>query len=163
MQISVSRATSADAAVLMKLIKELAEFERQPDSVEVDDEQLANDLKSGSVDGFILREGDEAVAMLLFYFAYSTWVGKFIHMEDLYVRPAFRRKGYGKMLWRELGLLAKQMNLKRIQWNVLEWNSNAIAFYEKLPCENMTKTEGWLLYRLDTNGIDKLAELERNY
>ncbi|RCN32470.1 acetyltransferase, GNAT family [Ancylostoma caninum] len=158
MAVSVSRATSADAAVLMGMIRELAEFEKMPEAVKIDETRLAADLDENSVGGFVLREGDEPAAMLLFYFAYSTWEGQFIHMEDLYVRPAFRRKGYGQRLWRELGILAKEMGVLRIQWDVLDWNSNAIAFYEKMPCENLTKKEGWLLYRLNANGIAALAE-----
>ncbi|RCN38906.1 acetyltransferase, GNAT family [Ancylostoma caninum] len=173
MAVSVSRATSADAAVLIGMIRELAEFEKMPEAVklvfwespnvthdfsQIDETRLAADLDKNSVGGFVLREGDEPAAMLLFYFAYSTWEGQFIHMEDLYVRPAFRRKGYGQRLWRELGILAKEMGVLRIQWDVLDWNSNAIAFYEKMPCENLTKKEGWLLYRLNANGIAALAE-----
>ncbi|KAK6030347.1 acetyltransferase, GNAT family, partial [Ostertagia ostertagi] len=69
-----------------------------------------------------------------------------------------RRKGYGRLLWRELGVLAKELHVERLQWNVLDWNSNAIAFYETLPCENLTKKEGWLLYRLDAEGIAALAQ-----
>ncbi|KAK6051866.1 hypothetical protein COOONC_10629 [Cooperia oncophora] len=79
-------------------------------------------------------------------------------MEDIYVRPQFRRKGYGRLLWRELGVLAKELHVKRLQWNVLDWNSSAIAFYETMPSENITKKEGWLLYRLDAQGIAALAE-----
>ncbi|KAE9418092.1 hypothetical protein Angca_002520, partial [Angiostrongylus cantonensis] len=119
--------------------------------------QLAADLDKRAVDGFVLREDDEPAAMVLFYLAYSTWEGRYIHMEDLYVRPAFRRKGYGKILWQRLGQLAKEMRVSRLQWNVLDWNSSAIAFYKKLPCEDLTRKEGWLLYRLDVNGINELA------
>ncbi|KAJ1354557.1 hypothetical protein KIN20_011539 [Parelaphostrongylus tenuis] len=144
----------------MKMIRELAEFEKMPEGVKIDDVQLASDLDRGAVKGFVLREGDEPAAMVLFYFAYSTWEGEYIHMEDLYVRPAFRRKGYGKILWRTLGRLAKEMNLSRLRWTVLDWNSSAIAFYENLPCENLTKKEGWMLYGLDADGINKLVELE---
>ncbi|VDM85728.1 unnamed protein product, partial [Strongylus vulgaris] len=118
MAVTVSRATSADAPTLMGMIRELAEFEKMPAAVKVrimhvcfqiDESRLATDLDNNAVGGFILREDDEPAAMLLFYFAYSTWEGQFIHMEDLYVRPAFRRKGYGQMLWRELGILAKEL------------------------------------------------------
>ncbi|KIH42181.1 acetyltransferase, GNAT family [Ancylostoma duodenale] len=158
MAVSVSRATAADAPVLMGMIRELAEFEKMPEAVKISETRLAADLDKNSVGGFVLREGDEPAAMLLFYFAYSTWEGQFIHMEDLYVRPGFRRKGYGQRLWQELGILAKEMGVLRIQWDVLDWNSNAIAFYEKMPCENLTKKEGWLLYRLNANGIAALAE-----
>ncbi|KHJ88383.1 acetyltransferase, GNAT family [Oesophagostomum dentatum] len=84
-------------------------------SLQIDEERLAVDLEKNSVGGFVLKEGDEPAAMLLFYFAYSTWEGQYIHMEDLYVRPAFRRKGYGQMLWRELGVLAKELEVQRLE------------------------------------------------
>ncbi|KAL6727738.1 hypothetical protein Aduo_009589 [Ancylostoma duodenale] len=113
MAVSVSRATAADAPVLMGMIRELAEFEKMPEAVKIDETRLAADLDKNSVGGFVLREGDEPAAMLLFYFAYSTWEGQFIHMEDLYVRPGFRRKGYGQRLWQELGILAKEMGVLR--------------------------------------------------
>ncbi|KAK6739975.1 hypothetical protein RB195_008445 [Necator americanus] len=160
MAVSVNRATPADAAALMGMIRELADFEKMPEGVKIDEVRLAADLERNAVGGFILRDSDEPAAMLLFYFAYSTWEGQYIHMEDLYVRPAFRRKGYGRMLWRELGVLAKEMGCRRLQWNVLDWNSNALAFYEKMPSQNLTKKEGWLLYRLDVDGISALAELK---
>ncbi|VDK59618.1 unnamed protein product [Cylicostephanus goldi] len=114
MAVSISRATSADASTLMSMIRELAEFEKMLTAVNIDDTRLAADIDKNSVGGFILREDDEPAAMLLFYFAYSTWEGQYIHMEDLYVRPAFRRKGYGQMLWRELGILAKELGLTRL-------------------------------------------------
>ncbi|PIO58601.1 acetyltransferase, GNAT family [Teladorsagia circumcincta] len=158
MAVRVNRATPADAPILMSMIRELAEFEKMPEAVKIDEVRLATDLEKKSVDGFVLYEGDEPAAMLLFYYAYSTWDGQYIHMEDLYVRPQFRRKGYGRLLWRELGVLAKELHVERLQWNVLDWNSNAIAFYETLPCENLTKKEGWLLYRLDAEGIAALAQ-----
>ncbi|KAK5964281.1 Diamine acetyltransferase 2 [Trichostrongylus colubriformis] len=158
MAVSVTRATPADAPILMSMVRELADFEKMPEAVKIDDARLAADLEKKSVDGFVLHEGDEPAAMLLFYYAYSTWEGQYIHMEDLYVRPQFRRKGYGRLLWRELAMLAKRSQVERLQWNVLDWNSNAIAFYETLPCENLSKKEGWLLYRLDADGIAALAE-----
>ncbi|VDO70621.1 unnamed protein product [Haemonchus placei] len=158
MAVSITRATPADAPIFMSMVRELAEFEKMPEHVKIDDAQLAADLEKKAVDGFLLREEGEPAAIILFYYAYSTWTGQYIHMEDIYVRPPFRRKGYGRLLWQELGKLAKEMRVERLQWNVLDWNSNAIAFYETLPCENLTKTEGWLLYRLNTDGIAALAE-----
>ncbi|PIO76867.1 hypothetical protein TELCIR_01059 [Teladorsagia circumcincta] len=113
MAVRVNRATPADAPILMSMIRELAEFEKMPEAVKIDEVRLATDLEKKSVDGFVLYEGDEPAAMLLFYYAYSTWDGQYIHMEDLYVRPQFRRQGYGRLLWRELGVLAKELHVER--------------------------------------------------
>ncbi|WKX99267.1 hypothetical protein Q1695_014278 [Nippostrongylus brasiliensis] len=162
MAVSLTRATPADAPVLMSMVRELAEFERMPEGVKIDDARLATDLEKGCVDGFVLREDDEPAAMLIFYYGYSTWAGQFIHMEDLYVRPAYRRKGYGRLLWQALGKLAKEMKVERLEWDVLDWNSNAIAFYETVPCEDLTKKEGWHKFRLNAQGIAALADSAPN-
>ncbi|KAK6039367.1 acetyltransferase, GNAT family [Cooperia oncophora] len=90
------------------------ELKKNAESVKIDEVRLAADLEKKAVDGFVLREGDEPAAILLFYYAYSTWEGQYIHMEDIYVRPQFRRKGYGRLLWRELGVLAKELHMETL-------------------------------------------------
>ncbi|KAK6035817.1 hypothetical protein COOONC_26677 [Cooperia oncophora] len=76
--------------------------------------RLAADLERKPSYGFdSCVKCDEPAAILLFYYAYSTWEGQYIHMEDIYVRPQFRRKGYGRLLWRELGVLAKELHMER--------------------------------------------------
>ncbi|KAJ1354559.1 hypothetical protein KIN20_011541 [Parelaphostrongylus tenuis] len=127
------------------MIREHARFVKCPEAVKIDDLKLASYLNRGALKGYVLREGDELAAMVLYFFAYSTWEGEYIHMEDLYVRPEFRRKSYGKILWRMIGQLAKELKIRRLQWNVLNWNSGAISFYATLPCENLTKKEDFFI------------------
>ena len=92
---------------------------------------LAKDLERKAVEGLLLWEGEQCAAILLYYYAYSTWEGQYIHMEDLYVSQSHRRKGYGTKMWISLGKRAKERNCRRLQWNVLDWNQNAIEFYKK--------------------------------
>uniref|UniRef100_A0A1I7X603 N-acetyltransferase domain-containing protein n=1 Tax=Heterorhabditis bacteriophora TaxID=37862 RepID=A0A1I7X603_HETBA len=129
MEVHVSRATPSDAGDLMLMIKELAEFEKMPEGVKIDIETLTRDLERSAVCGFILRENGIPAAMLLFYYAYSTWQGQ----------------------------VSKELGVERLQWNVLDWNENAIQFYKTMPCKDLTRSEGWLCYRLDSAGIATLA------
>uniref|UniRef100_A0A0N5ADZ8 N-acetyltransferase domain-containing protein n=1 Tax=Syphacia muris TaxID=451379 RepID=A0A0N5ADZ8_9BILA len=130
--VELNSITPENAGDLLFMIKELAEFEKMPEQVEINPETLAKDIKNGTVYGFIAKSGATPVGMTLCYTAYSTWQGKFLHMEDLYVRPQFRRKGIGSLLWRAVGKFAQQRGMKRIQWNVLDWNKSAIKFYERV-------------------------------
>jgi GNAT superfamily N-acetyltransferase len=84
-------------------LQELAEFEKIPDGPKISVERLADDLSKERVFGLIAYEDETPVGMTLYYLAYSTWEGQYIHMEDLYVRPDYRKKGYGKALWCEIG------------------------------------------------------------
>ncbi|VDM44092.1 unnamed protein product [Toxocara canis] len=131
------------------------------DQVELSEDRLAKDIERGAVHGFIALEGCAPIGMTLFYMAYSTWQGQFIHMEDLYVRPEHRQRGIGQRLWIEIAKLAQKNGMKRLQWNVLDWNENAIRFYNKVNAVNLTKKEGWVNYRLDEEGIEQLAKLNK--
>ena len=108
----------------------MAEFENYPEGVKITESQLTRDIERKAVEGLLLWEGDLCVAMVLYFYAYSTWEGQFMHMEDLYVKPEYRRKGYGKKLWARLGQIAKERGCRRFQWNVLNWNKKAIEFYK---------------------------------
>lgn len=83
-------------------MQELAEFEKIPDGPKISVERLADDLSKKHVLGLIAYEDEVPVGMSLYYLGYSTWEGQFVHMEDLYVRPDYRKKGYGKALWSEI-------------------------------------------------------------
>ena len=140
---------------------------------------MAKDLERKAVEGFLLWEEEDCAAMVLYFYAYSTWEGQFLHMEDLYVKQTHRRKGYGKKLWARLGQIAQERECKRFQWNVLNWNENAISFYKsvrkiclsrnfflscdqalksfQMPYIDLTTSEGWLWFRLNPDGIKQLA------
>ncbi|CAI4225491.1 unnamed protein product [Auanema sp. JU1783] len=155
--ISIRPATDKDASIILGMIRELAEFEKMADSVELTEQKLAEDLKSEACSGLLAYDMEVAVGMILYYFAYSTWQGQYIHMEDLYIKRDFRRRGIGNRLWAELSKIAKSRGCKRLQWNVLDWNKPAIEFYKMAPFIDLSK-EGWLTYRLDDKGIAQLAD-----
>ena len=129
----IRKVKKGDEKVLIQLIKELAEYEKEPDAVINTAEQLAIDLFEDKLcDCFVLEENNEIIGMALYYISYSTWRGRCLYLEDFYVRPQKRRKGAGKMLFDALLEEAKKLRVKRMDWQVLEWNEPALAFYRKI-------------------------------
>ena len=126
-------AVEADMPAVLALIKELAEFEKEPEAVELTSADLKRDGfgDQQQVSCFVAQLETEVVGMALVYFRYSTWKGKTIHLEDLVVRKQHRGKGIGTALFREVMRYASQVGVKRVNWVVLDWNKDAIAFYKK--------------------------------
>uniref|UniRef100_A0A914WUM1 N-acetyltransferase domain-containing protein n=1 Tax=Plectus sambesii TaxID=2011161 RepID=A0A914WUM1_9BILA len=162
MALRIVYATAEHASLLMDMIKELAEFEKIPHGPTITIDRLADDLSKEHVFGLVAYEGETPVGMSLYYLAYSTWEGQFIHMEDLYVRPDFRKKGYGKALWSEIAKLSKEKGMTRLEWSVLNWNTNAIDFYKQMGAKDLHATGGWLNFRLGRDGIVRLAANAQN-
>jgi GNAT superfamily N-acetyltransferase len=101
-------------------------------------------------------EGDTVVGFALYFFNYSTFVGrKGLYLEDLFIRPVFRGKGYGKKLLLYLAQLAHEQGCGRMEWSVLNWNTSAIQFYESLGAKPMDE---WTIYRLDADGLEGLGK-----
>lgn len=122
---------------VLNLIKELAAFEREHDAVEISESDLIADGfgETPSFKVFIAEKEDEMVGMALFYERYSTWKGRSIHLEDLIVKHEYRGKGVGKALYSEVLFYAHQRKLKRVSWEVLDWNKVAIDFYTSTGAE----------------------------
>lgn len=153
----VRPATPADAAVIVALIKELAEYEREPDAAVVTEADILRD-GFGERPRFevVIAEEDGHVAGFAFYFfTYSTWRGRpCLYLEDLFVRPAFRRRGLGVELLRTLAGIAVRERCDRFVWQVLDWNAPAIAFYESLGARAMKE---WITMRVEGEAIARLA------
>lgn len=148
MSILVRRATPADAATIHRFICALAEYERQPDAVEVTPQTLAAQLASPVPPFECLLAEKSAVpaGFALFFTSYSTWKGRpGLFLEDLFVMPEQRRFGVGKLLLLEVVRLARERNYGRVEWNVLRWNEPALAFYRSLGAEALDE---WIMYRL---------------
>lgn len=130
---TIRNATSADMPAVLELIKELARFEREPDAVRVTVEDLCRDgFGENPLFRVVVAELDaEVCGMALFYHRYSTWKGKTIHLEDLVVRVAQRGIGIGQALFDAVMSSARSEGVRRVEWQVLDWNRNAIAFYAK--------------------------------
>lgn len=133
-KITISRIKTDHLAGCLALIHELAEYEKAPQEVEVDLEKLKSDFEENAFKAFVaLDESANVVGMALYYPIYSTWKGKSIHLEDLIVKTNQRRKGIGKLLFNRLVEEAKNQNVGRLQWQVLDWNKAAIEFYKGYP------------------------------
>lgn len=126
-----------DLPQLMGLVKELAEYERALDQVETSVEQMQRDgFGEKPLFGFFVAEkGTEILGMALYYYRYSTWKGKVLYLEDLYIKEVYRRYKIGFYLFEALIAHAREENCSRISWQVLEWNEPAIRFYEKIGSE----------------------------
>jgi GNAT superfamily N-acetyltransferase len=144
--------------VILSLIRELAEYERAPDAVVATEGGLREVLfgPKQSAEVLLALENGEAVGFAVYFFNFSTWLGRpGLYLEDLFVRPALRGKGYGRALLERLARVAQERGCGRMEWAVLDWNDPAIQFYKKLGAEPM---EEWTVFRLTREGIARLAE-----
>lgn len=157
---NIRRGEPNDMLSVLKLIQELAHFEREPEAVIVTTEDLIKDgFGLNPLFGVFVAEVDSRiVGMALYHYKYSTWKGKTIHLEDLIVTNEFRGKGIGSKLLTKMVEFANEDKVKRLEWNVLDWNTPAIDLYEKSGAEILKE---WLLVRLDENGIANY--IEKNY
>ncbi|GGA79614.1 N-acetyltransferase [Flavobacterium palustre] len=146
-----------DMKAVLSLIQELAEFEKEPDAVIVTEEDL---IRDGFGDHplfhvFVAEINSEIVGIALYYYRYSTWKGKIIHLEDLVVKNNMRGKGVGYALYSEIIKQAQRDKVKRIDWHVLDWNTPAIDFYEKTGAKVFSE---WQLAQMDEAGIADFTE-----
>ena len=144
---------------VLKLIKELAAFEKEPEAVVVTVADLERDGFSENplFQTFVAEVNAEIVGMALYYYRYSTWKGRTIHLEDLIVNEKMRGSGLGFALYSEIIKQGKEDHVRRIEWNVLDWNTPAIDFYEKSGAKVL---KDWLVAQMDEEGIDEF--LNRN-
>ena len=151
-------AREKDASVILLLIKELAEYERLSHEILATENDIRNTLfgERPFAETLIGEYEGLPVSFALFFHNYSTFIGKpGIYLEDLYVRPAYRGKGFGSKMLAYIAALAKERNCGRFEWSVLNWNTPAIMTYEKLGANPM---KDWILYRLDGSALDRLAD-----
>ena len=155
MEFQIRLATAEDMPQVLNLIKELAEFENEPDAVEVsvDDLKTYGFGKDALFKCFVAEIDATIVGMALFYSRFSTWKGETYHLEDLIVTQSERGKGIGKALLEALILHAKTNAIKRVEWVVLDWNSNAIEFYESYGA---TVFKEWRTVQLDEAQIKNI-------
>lgn len=153
----ISAATPNDVGHIMRFIQELADYERESDAVVATAEDLHKVLFCDHPKVFcvICREGAEVVGFALYFFNFSTWLGRFgLYLEDLYVTPQHRGKGAGKKLLAHLAAIAVAKECGRFEWSVLNWNKPAIDFYESMDAHPQSE---WMTYRLTGDALQKLA------
>ncbi len=132
MSFKIREGEKSDMPSVLKLIKELAHFEKEPDAVIVTVSDLENDGfgESPLFKTFVAEQDDEIIGMALFYPRYSTWKGPTVHLEDLIVTKSKRGLSIGSALYKKVIEYGYNKGVKRIEWNVLDWNEPAIIFYE---------------------------------
>ena len=155
----IRKATQKDMPFVLELIQELAAFEKEPESVVVTVDDLIRDGFSDSplFHCLVAEKENAIIGMALFYYRYSTWKGKTIHLEDLIVKANQRGTGAGFALYQEIIKKGKKDNVRRIEWNVLDWNTPAIAFYEKSGAKVLAD---WRVVHMDENGIERFLKEE---
>lgn len=155
---TIRKGVIQDMPEVLALIQELAAFEKEPDAVAITVTDLERDGFSDKplFYTFIAEVDNEIVGMALYYYRYSTWKGKTIHLEDLIVKEKMRGSGIGFALYTEIIQQAKQEGVRRVEWNVLDWNTPAIEFYEKSGAKVF---KNWLVAQMNQDGIDKFGLL----
>lgn len=154
--ISIRPAHTNDVSFILKMICALAEYEKEPQEVTMTEEILRRD-GFGSTPLFycsVLEADHRPVGFVLYYYRYSTWKGKTLYLEDLFVIPEARGLGLGKLAMKELAKHAKESGCVRFEWQVLDWNQPAIEFYQSLGAALLPQ---WITCRLDRNGLELVA------
>ncbi|MGO1584471.1 GNAT family N-acetyltransferase [Mesonia sp.] len=157
MKINVRESRQEDMPQVLELIKELALFEKEPEAVIIDVQQLQKDGfgEQPLFTCFVAEIDGNIEGMALIYFRYSTWKGKTVHLEDLIVRERFRGKGLGIALYKKVMAYALEQNVKRVEWVVLDWNEGAVEFYKKSGADVMQE---WNTVQFDEVSIKNFLD-----
>jgi GNAT superfamily N-acetyltransferase len=140
-------ATREDVNAIFHLIEELAAYERAPEQVVNTPQQLEIDLFDDCICSAIVatNKSDEVIGFALYYLSYSTWKGRCLYLEDFYVKENERNQGHGQALFDEIIRIAKKMSVRRMDWQVLDWNHTALNFYRR---NHATLDPEWINGRL---------------
>lgn len=148
-----------DADVVIQFIRELAEYERLADQVSADAADIARALDDGRIAVLLAEVDGEPAGFALYFFNFSTFIGRSgLYLEDLFVRPRYRGLGLGRRLLQAAAAVALERGAERMDWAVLDWNTTAIAFYERLGA---TQQGDWLPFRLEGEPLRRLARPSR--
>ena len=151
---NIRKGEKEDMKAVLNLIQELATFEKEPDAVEVTVADLERDGfgEHPLFYTFVAEVNGSIVGIALYYYRYSTWKGKTIHLEDLIVKEDMRGSGLGFELYSKIIEQGKIDKVRRIEWAVLDWNLPAIEFYQKSGARIL---EDWRVAQMDENGINE--------
>ena len=155
-EIQVRKGNATDIQGALQLIQELATYERAPHEVIVTEDKM-KEWGFGNqplFEFFVAEYQSNIVGIALFYIRYSTWKGPMIYLEDIVVKEEFRRHGIGHLLFKQVALTCKERNYFGMTWQVLDWNTPAIAFYEKYGSEISTE---WYNGKLTAEQISKIS------
>ena len=154
---NIRKGNPEDMKSVLELIQELAIFEKEPDAVLITVDDLMRDGfgENPLFHVFVAEVEKEIVGIALYYYRYSTWKGKTIHLEDLIVKEKMRGTGLGSALYSEIMKQGKKDNVRRIEWNVLDWNTPAVNFYKNSGAKIL---EEWRVVQMDEAGINSFLE-----
>ncbi|HEY0270542.1 MAG TPA: GNAT family N-acetyltransferase [Sphingomonas sp.] len=161
MALDIRVAQPGDKGEILRLVRDLARFEREPDAVKATGAMLAETLfaPGGHVHAHLAERDGRAVGLALWFLNFSTWTGRpGLYLEDLFVESSERRSGVARALMVALAEEAMARGCGRMDWAVLDWNSEAMRFYTAIGAR---RAEGWQPWRLDAEGIAKLALTDR--
>lgn len=152
----IRKSRAEDMEAVLELIKELAIFEKEPEAVIVTVEDLIRDGFGADplFYSYVAIEDGTIVGMALYYYRYSTWKGRTLHLEDLVVKETQRGSGIGFALYSEIIKTGHDDNVQRIEWNVLNWNTPAIEFYRK---SGATVLEDWMVAQMSREQIEEFV------
>jgi len=154
---NIRKGNPEDMKSVLELIQELAIFEKEPCAVLITVDDLMRDGfgENPLFHVFVAEVEKEIVGIALYYYRYSTWKGKTIHLEDLIVKEKMRGTGLGSALYSEIMKQGKKDNVRRIEWNVLDWNTPAVNFYKNSGAKIL---EEWRVVQMDEAGINSFLE-----
>lgn len=144
--------------ILLGMIREFAQYEKMENSLQCSKEKLETSLFDNQfARAFLLKEDENIIGYMIYFYTFSSfWGSGGIYLEDIYIRKNFRKKGYGRAVFKFLGQICKKENLKRLDWVCLNDNVLGIKFYESLKAEHLKQ---WRNYRLSGENLEKLCEL----
>lgn len=156
-RMNIRKGNPEDMKAVLGLIQELAEFEKEPNAVLITVDDLIRDGFSETplFHVFVAELDSEIVGIALYYYRYSTWKGKTIHLEDLVVKEKMRGTGLGYALYSEIIKQGQKDNVRRIEWNVLDWNTPAVQFYEKSGAKVL---DDWRVVQMDQEAINYFVD-----
>lgn len=158
MTLRIERATERDIPSILRLVRQLAEYEKLAHAMVSSEDDFRRALfgPERNVDALMAFADDAAVGFALYFHSFSTFLGKRgIYLEDIYVEPEYRGRGIGSALLRRLAKIAKDQDCGRMEWSVLTWNRPSIDFYHRLGAVTL---EDWRIFRLTGEALERLAE-----
>ena len=157
MKVSIRKARQEDMSAVFGLIQELAHFENEPDAVEITvDDLIVDGFKEvPEFEVFVAEFEQKIVGIALYYRRYSTWKGRSLHLEDLIVSKDFRGRGIGRALYKKVIKTAYDMGMNRLEWEVIDWNKNAIDFYLSSGADML---ENWNICQMTKANMKQFLE-----
>lgn len=162
-EITIRSAVASDAATILGFINDLAIYEKAEHEVKTSEDMIVSRMfaENSGIFGLICEKGEQAIGFAVYFYSYSTWLGKKgIFLEDLFVSPEHRGCGAGKALLKHLAKTAIDEDCGRFEWNVLDWNTPAIEFYESIGAKPQSE---WIGYRMEGSALTEFAKSQTIY